>query len=250
MPNLRFRPRSGSAPAASAAGRGRRLLRAVGYGVGFAIPLVGLAYVVRSRFEPVLRVDEAMIVTGTGITRDHPGLLRALVVWQEMLQPLWVYIAATLVCLWVWRGRGLTSRAIWAFVTMMVCWNVALDLKYVVQRARPVLEDAPAHAPGYSFPSGHAANSAAAACALLVLLWPLLRSRSRVTAIGIAAAVVVVTAVDRVMLGVHYPSDVIAGVILGVGMVLASYAGYLGWNPKPTEHAEPTHDATMEPRQA
>ena len=247
MPILRVKP--GSAPAGTAAGRGRRLLRAVAYGVGFAIPLVGLAYVVRSRFDPVLRFDEAMIASGTAITREHPDLFGALIVWEEMLQPRWVYLVATLVCVWVWRRFGLTSRAIWAFVTMMACWNVALDLKYVVQRARPVVEDALTHAPGYSFPSGHAANSAAAASALVVLLWPLLKGRARVAAIGLAATVVVATAVDRVLLGVHYPSDVIAGVILGVGMVLASYAGYLGWNPKPTEHAEPMHDPTMDPGQ-
>jgi undecaprenyl-diphosphatase len=244
------RTRPAPPAAASAPGRARRLLKAVAYGVGFAIPVAGLAYVVRSRFDPVLRFDEAMIVAGTELTRDHPALFRALVIWQELLQPRWVYIAGTLVCIWVWRRHGLTSRALWAFVTMMVCWNIALDIKFLVQRARPVVEDALTHAPGYSFPSGHAANAAAGATAIVVLVWPLLSRRGRVAAVAIGAIVAAITALDRVLLGVHYPSDVLAGVILGVGMVLASYAGYLGWNPKPSETAEPTHDPTMEPGKA
>ena len=47
------------------------------------------------------------------------------------------------------------------------------------------------------------------------------------------------TALDRVFLGVHFPSDVTAGVLMGSGLALASYAGYRGWNPAhPTELPE------------
>ena len=66
----------------------------------------------------------------------------------------------------------------------------------------------------------------------------------------LAVLVVLVTALDRVLLGVHYPSDVTVGVITGVGLVLASYAGYVGWNPPdPTEADDPdvgptTHQET------
>ena len=45
-------------------------------------------------------------------------------------------------------------------------------------------------------------------------------------AVTAAVAMVTVTASDRVLLGVHFPSDVTVGVITGVGLVLASYAGY------------------------
>lgn len=39
------------------------------------------------------------------------------------------------------------------------------------------------------------------------------------------------TAADRVFLGVHFPSDVVAGVIVGSGLAVASFVGYRGWNP-------------------
>ena len=45
------------------------------------------------------------------------------------------------------------------------------------------------HAPGYSFPSGHAANTAAICMVLVVLLWPLLRTRAqRVVAVVVGTA--------------------------------------------------------------
>ena len=133
---------------------------------------------------------------------------------------------------WIWWRHDLKGRAIWGFVTMMVAWNIALDLKYVVQRARPIVSDPVSSAPGYSFPSGHAANSAAAATAIVIMIWPrLTTTAARVVACGVAVAIVVLTALDRVFLGVHFPSDVTAGVLVGSGLVLASYAGYRGWNP-------------------
>jgi len=208
------------------------MLRAVGLGGAFAVPVTGLALLVRERVDAVLDLDEAAIAAATALTRDHPTLLRALLAWEEALQPRWVYLVASGVCLWVWRGRGRGTRAAWAFVTMMISWNVALDLKYVVQRARPVIADAVSHAPGYSFPSGHAANAAAAGTVLVLLLWPLLSSaKSRYAVLAAAALVIVLTAADRVFLGVHYPSDVVGGVLLGCGLAVASYLGYVGWNP-------------------
>ena len=51
------------------------------------------------------------------------------------------------------------------------------------------------------------------------------------------------TALDRVFLGVHFPSDVTAGVLMGSGLALASYAGYRGWNPAhPTDLPDTPED--------
>ena len=83
----------------------------------------------------------------------------------------------------------------------------------------------------YSFPSGHAANAAAAATVMVLLLWPLLSPAARRWLVAGLGAFVVVTMLDRVFLDVHFPSDVVAGALFGVGLATASYAGYLGWNP-------------------
>ena len=93
-------------------GRGRRLLKAVGFGLAFAVPVTALAFVVREKFLPVIELDERLIVGATDITRDNPWLRTSLIVWQEMTQPKWVYIVAAAVCFLVWRRhRELTTRA-------------------------------------------------------------------------------------------------------------------------------------------
>ena len=42
---------------------------------------------------------------------------------------------------------------------------------------------------------------------------------------------VIMTCADRIYVGAHYLSDVTAGVLLGCGLSVASYAGYVGWRP-------------------
>ncbi len=212
----------------------------MGYAVATAVPVTALALLARDKVDAVIAFDDAAIRAATEITRAHPALATALVVWQEAFQPRWVYLVGTGVCVWIWARRGLRSRAIWGFVTMMAAWNIALDLKYLVQRARPVVADPVSHAPGYSFPSGHAANTAAAATVVALMVWPLLKTTSaRYAVCSLAALLVALTAADRVFLGVHFPSDVVAGVLVGSGLAWASYVGYRGWNPvHPREHLE------------
>src|SRR3954453_1825003 len=134
--------------------RRRALLRAAVFGIAFTIPVLVLAYLVRGEVEDVLRLDQHAIAAATDFTRAHPALEHALLVWQELFKALWVNIAATLVCVWVWRRHGMTTRALWAFLTILAAWAVQLGAKALVQRARPVVKDALEHAPGSSFPSG------------------------------------------------------------------------------------------------
>jgi undecaprenyl-diphosphatase len=212
-----------------------------------AVPVTALALLAREKVGVVITFDKDAIAAATDITRGNPGLYTVLVGWQEALQPRWVYLLGSGVAVWVWWRHHLKSRAIWGFVTMMVAWNIALDLKYVVQRARPVVTDPVSSAPGYSFPSGHAANSAAGATVIVIMVWPLLKTTAaKVVVCGVAGAVVVLTALDRVFLGVHFPSDVTAGVLVGSGLALASYAGYRGWNPAhPTELPDTPEDVDV-----
>lgn len=212
-------------------GRGRRLARAARFGLVFAVPMTALAFVVRVKLAPLIGLDESAIRAATDITRETPWLRPALVDWQEATQPVKVYLAASAVCLAVWRRYRLPTRAAWAFVTMMIAWPLQLLLKEIVRRARPVLGEPVSSAPGFSFPSGHVANAAAAASVVVILVWPLLERRGRVVAVSLASVVVVLTCLDRVFLGVHFPSDVVAGILFGVGLATASYLGYRGWNP-------------------
>lgn len=210
--------------------RARRLLWSAVCGSAVAVAVAAIGFLVREKFDPLIRVDERVIGSATDITRRH-DLRSVLVAWQSLSRPIFLYAAVTAVCLWVSLGRRLVTRAWWAFVTMMVCWGLQSLVKLVVARARPVVENPIEHASGYSFPSGHAANAACAMATLAVLLWPLVGRAGRLALAVVGSLVVVVTCLDRVFLGVHFPSDVTAGVLFGAGLVAASYLGYLGWTP-------------------
>lgn len=113
------------------------------------------------------------------------------------------------------RGRHRSA----AFLGVSVLGAFALDLlgKIVFQRIRPDLWTSPAPESSYSFPSGHATFSAAVAAAVLLLAW---RTRWRWVCAVAGALFALVVGYSRVYLGVHYPSDIVAGWALSVGWVV------------------------------
>lgn len=212
--------------------RPRRLARAVAYAVVVAVPLGVLAFLVRSNFGPLIDLDQDAIVAATDVTRSHDGLRSVAEAWELISQPWVMYAVVGLpLCLLAWLRWNLRTRAMWAVATMATGWLVAVGLKLAVQRARPVIDEPfTAHA-GYSFPSGHATNNAIVVTVVLLLLRPVLGATARRVLLGVGAAWVLITCADRVFMGAHFLSDVTAGVLLGCGLTVASYAGYVGWSP-------------------
>jgi membrane-associated phospholipid phosphatase len=223
------------------AGRTRRLLRAALTGVATGVALIVIALLVREQWPPLVQLDERAVTDGVALAAQHPELLRALILWQWAFLAIHLLVPVAAICLAYWWRTGNATRTWWALTTILAAWGLSNLLKEVVRRARPVLDQPVESAAGFSFPSGHAANTAAMTTTLVVLVWPSLRSRLvRVAAVAGAAVLTVATAVDRVMLGVHYPSDVVAGILFGAGFVLASYLAYRRWpTPRPEPGTEP-----------
>ena len=90
--------------------------------------------------------------------------------------------------------------------------------KLLFGRARPALWESIAPAKFYSFPSGHAMGSAALAAALAFLVW---RTPWRWPVIVMGTLFALGVGLSRNYLGVHYPSDVLAGWFCSVGWVAA-----------------------------
>ena len=207
--------------------RALRAARAVALALAAALPVTLLALLVRERFNPLISFDEGVIKAATDFTRSH-GLVGFFVFVQAVSQPKWLMLVGTLVCLWAWLAKDLRNRALWAFATLMVGWFVGYASKLLVQRARPVVADPVSHAPGYSFPSGHALNITVFATVMVFVLWPLMSRTGRKVAVAGATALVLLVGADRMFLGAHFPSDVLAGVLLGLGITFSSWIGFIG----------------------
>ncbi len=103
-------------------------------------------------------------------------------------------------------------------------------IKTVVGRPRPTVIDHLVDAWSASFPSGHAANSATVYLTIALLLMQIVEDRvARWYLVGVAAVLVTMIGISRVYLGVHWPSDVLAGWSFGTLWALAwwSLGGWL-----------------------
>lgn len=121
---------------------------------------------------------------------------------------------------WRWRRGDWAGLAVLlgAYCGALVIYS---GVKRIVARARPPIEVALGEAPGLSFPSGHTTGSAAVYVALALLVLMLTRQRRRRAAIlGGTGLLVVAIGLSRVYLGVHWMSDVLAGLAAGVAWAL------------------------------
>ena len=119
--------------------------------------------------------------------------------------------------------RGFRRPATWLVVVMTGCWASTLLLKALVDRERPPY--ALGTLPDASFPSGHSSTIACAAGVTLVLATLFVRRRNqRRLVAGVVSTVAVLVGLDRLLLGVHWPSDVVAGFALGALWVLVAAA--------------------------
>ena len=159
-------------------------------------------------FDPFLALDTSLFLRINEL--PHPNWLTALMSLASA--------AGTAATIWILLGLRLVVRhtsGVWRLVlALLVTYSVVdLVLKPTLARDRPpvahagvvvstVLPETP------SFPSGHAAWAAAGAFAL---------SRIWLSATPTLWALALLIGSSRVYLGVHYPSDVLAGLLVGLG---------------------------------
>lgn len=109
------------------------------------------------------------------------------------------------------------------FVGIAIVGSALLNLgaKPLFARDRPNLWESIAPEGNYSFPSGHAMGSMTLACVLVLLCW---HTRLRWPVAVAMGVFVVLVGLSRIYLGVHYPSDILAGWAAAVAWTYAIYA--------------------------
>jgi undecaprenyl-diphosphatase len=193
-----------------------------------AVPGTLIWLLVESEWEPLERLDRSVADSLNDLARDESELVDVLQFGSVALEP-WVFRAVVLgVAVWLW-SRGARRLAAWAVVTMAVGGLLGVLLKLLVERARPSFPEPVEVASGYSFPSGHALNSMLGVGVLLLVFLPVLRGVGRVLAHLVGAALVLLTGLDRVGLGVHYVSDVLAGWVVALAVLAGTSGAFEIW---------------------
>jgi undecaprenyl-diphosphatase len=220
----------------------RRGLRPALLGIGLfvlVVVVVPLGALVRGSWGPLIRLDDRV---EHGVHEDaiEHGAVRVIAkLLTQLGAPVLLQIATALLVGWLlWR----THRRLALYLATCVTGAYVLSStsKVIVDRARPVFDDPISHARGASFPSGHATGSAAFYLALAVILLSLLAWPRRGWLLLMALVVPLVVAVTRVVLGVHYVSDVTAGLLIGWGWTAACTAMFTAWRAQEGRPVHPT----------
>lgn len=149
--------------------------------------------------EPILQALHAL---------QTPWLTEAMRAVTSLGGVVVVPVIALLAAAWLWLARGRLRPAV--FLTLALLGSTAINTtgKTLFARQRPDLWTHLVTETSFSFPSGHAMASATLGLCLVALAWP---TRHRVSVSVAAGTYVLVIGTSRVYLGVHYPSDILAG---------------------------------------
>jgi membrane-associated phospholipid phosphatase len=155
---------------------------------------------------------------------ERTALVNALRVVEVAFATFGMIIWTTVIVLAVASRRRFRAAA-FAIAVMVAASFATTGIKLWLGRGRPGWQDGVDLLTSKSFPSGHASSSAALAGILVVLAWSFLRStRARWAVAAVAILVWVSVCLDRVLLGRHYPTDVVAGTFLGLAVLLVGIA--------------------------
>lgn len=132
--------------------------------------------------------------------------------------------AVAVVAVVLGTATGSWRHGVAGAITILLASLLNGALKSTIARERPGLLEPIVVEPGFSFPSGHAALGTVAYGVLAVLVArSRLPARARAAIIFALGVLVGLIGISRIWLGVHYPTDVLAGWVAG-GVVVLVYA--------------------------
>mgnify|MGYP000179712484 CR=1 FL=1 len=201
------------------------------------VATVPLAVLIRADNPGLVEADLEVSRTAQEATGANDLLLTTAKAVTLLGEPVLLTIAAAVLTA-VLFATGHRRLAAFVLVARVGAMLLSTGLKLAVDRTRPVFDEPIAIALGASFPSGHALGSAAFYATLAVLLLPYAAKRAVTAAVVISGAV----AASRVLLGVHFPSDVTAGLMIGWGWVALCTAVFAVWRREEGAPGDVAHE--------
>jgi membrane-associated phospholipid phosphatase len=174
----------------------------------FALLWIGYA----SNWNWLKAIDSSWLDIGHRYSVAHPGRVTAWNVFCTLLGPTVVRLVTLIVIVFAMVRRNLRV-AFFLLISVELSGIITEIAKYAAGRPRPAT--ALVSAPSNSFPSGHALSVMVGVLALLTVVLPVVRPPLRAWLIALGAMIVILIGVGRVVLNVHYPSDVMAGWAIG-----------------------------------
>jgi membrane-associated phospholipid phosphatase len=180
-----------------------------------AIAMAAAIFLVLGRLyaaPPLVAMDEGGLALGRTLrSPEMDALFNVLTRFgAEALWLIWPPVVLLLLA-----ARRLPSAVAIIVVALAVyAWNDGL--KAIYQRARPTELEGVLGVQSFSFPSGHAMAAGAIFGILALVAWRELRGQARWAVVGVCVGLALGVAFSRVYLGVHYPTDVLAGLLAGV----------------------------------
>jgi undecaprenyl-diphosphatase len=174
----------------------------------YALMWIGYA----SQWNWLTAIDSSWLDIGHRYGVAHPGWVTAWNVFCTVLGPT-AFRLLTLVVIIFALVRHNLRVAFFLVVSVELTGLITEIAKYAANRPRPAT--ALVSAPSTSFPSGHALGVMVGVLALLTVVLPVTRRPLRAWLVAFGCLIVIAIGIGRVVLNVHYPSDVVAGWALG-----------------------------------
>jgi undecaprenyl-diphosphatase len=174
-----------------------------------------LLLLVRLQWAPLESADHGAATWLNSLIAGHPAVVSIVkaITWLGSDGVLWTLVGAAAVVLALRRRWRLTVYLLATGAGALVLDPV---LKELVGRLRPVVAHPIAHGNGDSFPSGHALGSIVCYGALFLVFLPAARGAWRRVLTAVIVTLIAAIGISRLLLGVHYLSDVLGAWALGI----------------------------------
>lgn len=185
--------------------------------------LVILGYTVKFYPQQVTGFDSAIQNTLRG---NLPALATKFWTGVTYLGEPVILLGITLICSGIFYLKKWKAESYLLLVSYLAVVVGSTALKYVYQRPRPTLEWLMGTS-GYSFPSWHTASTMMIAGAVVIVIQQRVKhpAAKRLLQIGVLLPAVL-TALSRIYIGVHFPTDIIGGWLLSLALLFLIYPFY------------------------